>query len=198
MSDSMQEGTCYALLKISVYGKNCMDMEDSELIEGLRQQGARQLRETVDRSILQLIDARIESELRNMLEFALKCLHAQSCYDVDEYYSLLFSAFPDARVRPKISMRSDITGDRLTVVWARYWKLQNQRDGRKVYSKVFPKGTRSEKQSMRPFNRQPAELKRIISFMEQRNEIKRKRGMIIAEMLKLLKQYGRVSSEDQY
>jgi hypothetical protein len=175
-----------------------MDRSETELIEELRVCGGRSRRETVDRSILRQFDARIESELRNLLEQALRCLHAQSCYDVDEYYSLLYRAFPDARVRPRVSMRCDITGDRLTISWARYWKLQNPRAGKKVYSRVFPKGTRSEKQSMRPFSRQPAELRRIISFMERRNEIKRHRGMLIASMLKLLRQYSRISAGDQY
>lgn len=171
---------------------------DAELLARLATPGERLLRRAHPRDSFMEYDQQILSLLETLLLRELTSLHAQSCYDVDDYFALLVRAFPDARDRPFLSMRSVIRGDRLDIFWARFWKIRDP-SGRTSYrSRSYPKGTRSCRQSMRPFRKVPRDLRRIVEFMERRNEIKRKRGRLLGEMLRALRQYAALTGEDVY
>ncbi|MBQ8707374.1 MAG: hypothetical protein IJ523_04750 [Succinivibrionaceae bacterium] len=168
---------------------------DEQLLTSLAEPKGRQFRDQTDRTVLRDLDLLLCGRIDQLLRTAQKSLQAQSCYDSDDFYAMLAKTFPDARVRPHLGLKATIRDDRVDICWFRYRRIADGRGGYKVYSKVFPRGTRTSRQSMRPFMRQPVQARQLISFIETRCEARRERSAILSKMLKLARQYRKLSEE---
>lgn len=172
-----------------------MNMEELDQLADPRNEDGRR---EVDRRVFRTSDRKIVESLKTLVDTELKFLLVQSLYDLDEYYFMLRDTFPDQRVRPNLHLRCRISGHRLDIDWLRYWSFTDSISGKKqIYSRSFKKGN-SSRHSMRGFARYPAELKKIISFIEDRNEIKRKRSAVLSKMSQLLRMYEKLLEKERY
>ncbi len=171
---------------------------DLELFESLADPKNDKGRKGIDRRIFKGLDDSIIANLNQLVDTELKALLIQALYDLDEYYFLLGATFKDEKQRPNLHLKCKISGHRLDIEWLRYWSFTDPVSGKRtIYSRSFRKG-KTARHSMSGFSKYPVELKRIINFMESRNEIKRKRGAILSKISQLIRMYEKVTKDDIY
>ncbi len=172
---------------------------DVDLLATLGRPENRQLRQEHRKEELTAMQHRLLADLENTLKLLQLCLNAQCSYDVDDYYSLMLSTYPDARTRPYLSLCNRVIDRRVDIFWATFRRAGFKENGEiRYFCKRIPKGTKSEKQAMRYFNRQPPAMKKIIALMEQRNCLKRQRSQLISTLFQVADKYCKLLDEDGY